>query len=505
MLRADDTHRQPPSFDVGSDLASSGTAVSLPAASSGQPLEHPVNQSPDDEVPMADVVVDLGSRSVSLRTLLNTRLLVQASSGGGKTYLLRRLVEQSAEHVQIIVLDIEGDLASLRELPIPFIYCAVGEPIQPRNETAQQLALTLRQTRASIIIDLSELEPDDKKTYSALFLSALLDAPKETWAPCLLVLDEAHVLAGQRGFAVAKGEPCSKRAVEGIACRGRKRGLGLVMATQRLSKLNKDVAAEALNCLIGLTALKNDLASAADQLGMGLKEAADLLRGLPPGNFYGHGPALTPDVSLLKVGPVRTTHGTNATRIMIPAVTDIGAAVAQLQAIEAAASIAQKAAEDSAANLSRQPANAPGPNGAPRQAQPSPKPRQPSPIQAAAVARLKAIPSKPRRIRGEAIRAEAERCNVSIATIYNWVAADARSSPPVRRTPAPTHRGRLRHKRLSAIRRRRIQDKLLKGPRRELAQRIRALVASTGLSKSTLYRMASARTKRPASKRKPRK
>ena len=52
---------------------------------------------------------------IDLEELLATRLLVQGNSGSGKSYLLRRLLEQSAGLVQQIVIDPEGDLVSLAE------------------------------------------------------------------------------------------------------------------------------------------------------------------------------------------------------------------------------------------------------------------------------------------------------------------------------------------------------------------------------------------------------
>jgi DNA helicase HerA-like ATPase len=50
-----------------------------------------------------------------LDRLVDTRLLVQANSGGGKSWLLRRLLEQTHGHVQHLVIDPEGEFASLRE------------------------------------------------------------------------------------------------------------------------------------------------------------------------------------------------------------------------------------------------------------------------------------------------------------------------------------------------------------------------------------------------------
>lgn len=53
--------------------------------------------------------------SVDLLKLIDTRLLVQANSGGGKSWLLRLIAERVAGHVQLIILDPEGEFATLRE------------------------------------------------------------------------------------------------------------------------------------------------------------------------------------------------------------------------------------------------------------------------------------------------------------------------------------------------------------------------------------------------------
>src|SRR5690242_14423677 len=50
-----------------------------------------------------------------LERLVSTKLLVQANSGGGKSWALRRLLEQTHGAIQQIVIDPEGEFASLRE------------------------------------------------------------------------------------------------------------------------------------------------------------------------------------------------------------------------------------------------------------------------------------------------------------------------------------------------------------------------------------------------------
>src|SRR3546814_5202518 len=60
----------------------------------------------------------------------------------------------------------------------------------------------------------------------------------------------------------------SLETMRDLMCRGRKRGLAGIIATQRLSKLDKNVAAEASNFLLGRTFLDIDINRAADLLGM---------------------------------------------------------------------------------------------------------------------------------------------------------------------------------------------------------------------------------------------
>src|ERR1700728_1218680 len=50
---------------------------------------------------------------LDLPTLVDTRLLIQANSGGGKSWLLRLIAERAG--IQTIVLDNEGEFASVHE------------------------------------------------------------------------------------------------------------------------------------------------------------------------------------------------------------------------------------------------------------------------------------------------------------------------------------------------------------------------------------------------------
>lgn len=245
--------------------------------------------------------IKLGSNiNLDLKKLIDTRLLIQANSGGGKSWAIRKLLEETNGKVQQIVLDIEGDFASLRE-KFDYIYAAKNGDISISPKVAGILARKVLELRADIICDLYELKQIERIRFVKLFLDEMINAPKELWKPVLVIIDEAHIFAPEKGHAE------SASSVIDICTRGRKRGYCAVLATQRLSKLHKDAAAECNNKLIGRTGLDIDVKRVADELGMGTKEAITL-RDLEPGEFYIFGPALSRRVVKEKIGSVVTKH-----------------------------------------------------------------------------------------------------------------------------------------------------------------------------------------------------
>src|SRR5712691_11330148 len=238
---------------------------------------------------------------VDLPTLVDTRLLVQANSGGGKSWLLRLIAERAG--IQTIVLDNEGEFASLREAVDVLLVGASGElPANPRH--AALLARRLLEYKVSAVIDLYELKLAERRQFVKLFLEALIHLPRELWRPTLVILDEAHIYCPERG----SGEADSTEAVIGLMSQGRKRRYAGIIATQRLSKLHKDAAAEANNVIIGRTWLDADQARAGDALGLSKADRLKL-RDLEQGEFYAFGPAFSrPGVMHFRSDQVRTTH-----------------------------------------------------------------------------------------------------------------------------------------------------------------------------------------------------
>ncbi|MEE4205545.1 MAG: DUF87 domain-containing protein [Erythrobacter sp.] len=264
-------------------------------------------------------LIDIGEDSrgqgvaIDLEELLATRLLVQGNSGSGKSHLLRRLLEECAGQVQQIVIDPEGDFVTLAD---HFGHVVIdGSDYSPREIEA--LAARVRQHRASVVLALEDLEVEQQIRCAAMFLTALFNAPREHWYPALVVVDEAQMFAPAAAGEMADDtRRMTLSAMTNLMCRGRKRGLAGIVATQRLAKMAKNVAAEASNFLMGRTFLDIDMARAADLLGMDRRQA-ERIRDLQRGQFLGLGPAISRRPVAVTIGAVRTA-GKNAAAALIP-------------------------------------------------------------------------------------------------------------------------------------------------------------------------------------------
>ena len=253
------------------------------------------------------VDIDMGAASpgkpamLDLEELLATRLLVQGNSGSGKSHLLRRLLEQSAPWVQQCIVDPEGDFVTLADR-----FGHVVVDAQRTEAELTRIASRIRQHRVSVVLNLEGLDVEQQMRAAAAFLGGLFDAERDHWYPVLVVVDEAQLFApAVAGEVSDEARKVSLGAMTNLMCRGRKRGLAGVIATQRLAKLAKNVAAEASNFLMGRTFLDIDMARAADLLGMDRRQA-EMFRDLARGHFVALGPALSRRPLPVAIGPVET-------------------------------------------------------------------------------------------------------------------------------------------------------------------------------------------------------
>ena len=266
---------------------------------------------------MTDIVLGTATSKIpvtlQLEELLATRLLVQGNSGSGKSHLLRRLIEQSAQHVQQVIIDPEGDYVQLAERYGHVVIAAQDYSVKGMEE----IGARVRQHRYSAVLNLEHMaDIDGQMRQAAAFLRGLFEVERAHWHSVLVFVDEAQIFAPSGTEGSDESRKAVLAAMVNLMCRGRKRGLCGIIATQRLAKLAKNVAAECANFLMGRTLLDIDMSRAADLLGME-KKKAEIFRDLTPGRFIGLGSAIARRPVEIVIGPVETS-GRGGTPTLVP-------------------------------------------------------------------------------------------------------------------------------------------------------------------------------------------
>lgn len=168
---------------------------------------------------------------------------ILAKRGVGKTYTASVMTEEMLKAgLHVVVIDPIGVWYGLRSSAdgksegLPIII-AGGEhadiPIKP--ESGELLANLIIDNRLSMVVDVSLFRKGEQIKFMTAFAETLYRRNRNALH---LVLDEADAFAPQRPMP---GEQRLLGAIEDIVRRGRARGLGVTMITQRPSVLNKNV------------------------------------------------------------------------------------------------------------------------------------------------------------------------------------------------------------------------------------------------------------------------
>jgi uncharacterized protein len=226
---------------------------------------------------------------------------ILASSGMGKSYLAGVIMEELIESgTPVFIIDPEGENYTLAErYPMLIVggeYATVNINLDDaKPEAIENIVKAVLSQGISIIFDLSNRTVKDQRLLFTQIVGALfsLQDSQENRRPVKLIVEEARLFAPQKvtGLPDLNGETCLS-VFENIATRGRKRGINMMLATQRPASINKDILSQCNRWWFGgmqstqdCNAMKPYLADA------GITE--EQIRELTPGNFYysAHGQA----------------------------------------------------------------------------------------------------------------------------------------------------------------------------------------------------------------------
>ncbi len=195
-------------------------------------------------------------------------LAILARKGSGKTFTLRLLLERLFKAgMQVVDVDPKGDHWGVRSSADgkgPGIGCLIlgGEhgdlPLEPGS--GELVAKLVVEERVSVVLDLSLFRKHEVATFMTAFLENFyrLKAREQYRTPVMLFVDEADAVAPQKP---QRGEERMLGAIEDIVRRGRQRGIGCTLVTQRSAVLNKNVLTQAQVMIAMRTIAPQDLAA----------------------------------------------------------------------------------------------------------------------------------------------------------------------------------------------------------------------------------------------------
>ena len=242
---------------------------------------------------------------IDAQELVTGRTCVIGQSGSGKSYLIAALCEKLLEkNIAFCIVDTEGEYFSLKQKFEVLWIGGKNADVDIETIDVSELIRKSIQENVPLILDVSDAM--DERKAVADFAGKLYEAGTEVRQPYLLIIEEADKFVPQSKDSIKEIEEISKR--------GRKRGIGLLVATQRPSLVNKNVLSQCGNRFIGKLATENDL-KAVDLFFSNRKEL-EALPGLTQGEFFLSGGFVKEKVKMKSIE--RATQHKGLTPKLIP-------------------------------------------------------------------------------------------------------------------------------------------------------------------------------------------
>lgn len=176
----------------------------------------------------------LGSLEIDEQKLIDRNMAIIGATDSGKSYAAKKLV--AATTLQVVVLDLEGE------------YLFPAKKVTPKNNyEARWLGEHLATHKQSVRIDFSETPLPSVPGIAGNILTGLYNKRPKGAPPILVVVDEAYFYAPEAGVPGApdvKDIEACESILFTIQARGRHRGIGTIIITQRPQYVRKHVLAQ---------------------------------------------------------------------------------------------------------------------------------------------------------------------------------------------------------------------------------------------------------------------
>ncbi len=178
---------------------------------------------------------------LDLEKLIGQCIAVLGIRGSGKSNTAGVIFEELLnQQYPMSIVDIEGEYFGLKEkYEVLVVGTGDGVEIEITPDCAAEIAEVSMQQNVPVVLDLSGFLSDERTELLKEYLGALWNLAGKLRRPYIIGIEEAHEFIPQG----VKTE--LKELIARIALRGRKRGLGAIVVSQRSAKVDKDVLSQA--------------------------------------------------------------------------------------------------------------------------------------------------------------------------------------------------------------------------------------------------------------------
>jgi len=176
-----------------------------------------------------------------LEEIIGQCIAILGIRGSGKSNTAGVIFEELLHHnYPMSIVDIEGEYFGLKErYEVLVVGTGEGVEIEIDADCAGEIAQVSMEQNVPVVLDLSGFLSEERTELLKEYLTSLWNLAAKLRRPYIIGIEEAHEFIPQG----VKTE--LKEMIARVALRGRKRGLGAIIVSQRSAKVDKDVLSQA--------------------------------------------------------------------------------------------------------------------------------------------------------------------------------------------------------------------------------------------------------------------
>lgn len=229
--------------------------------------------------------------TLNLEEIIGQCIAILGIRGSGKSNTAGVIFEELLKHnYPLTIVDIDGEYFGLKEhFEVLVIGSGDSVDIEIDLESAAEIAEISLKKSIPLVLDLSSYLTEERNEFLKIYLKRIWSLAGKLRRPYIIGIEESHEFIPQ-GIRTEL-----KELIARIALRGRKRGLGTIIISQRSAKVEKDVLSQAGMLFLHRVVHEADMRVYCDLLPWRKSEVKEVITHLGTGdNVYVNGETILP-------------------------------------------------------------------------------------------------------------------------------------------------------------------------------------------------------------------